>query len=213
MKTILLAEDQQIVRQGLKMMIEHNGPYRVLEAKNGEEAVQRYDQERVDLVLMDVRMPVMTGLEATKRIREKHPDSRIVMLTTFTDEAYALEALQSGALGYLLKDVDVDRLMASIQGALVGDMVLDGQVAAKVVPKLLQRTPHPKTSKPPHNLTERERVILRLVGEGKSNTEIARELYLTVGTVKNYVSHLLSKLGLRDRTQLAIYALKHDLTE
>src|SRR5690606_16316614 len=101
MKTILLAEDQQIVRQGLKMMIEHNRPYRVLEAKNGEEAVQRYDQERVDLVLMDVRMPVMTGLEATKRIREKHPDSRIVMLTTFADEAYALEALQSGALGYL----------------------------------------------------------------------------------------------------------------
>lgn len=212
MKMILLAEDQQIVRQGLKMMIEHNGPYRVLEAKNGEEAVLRYDHERVDLVLMDVRMPVMTGLEATKRIREKHPASRIVMLTTFADDEYALEALELGALGYLLKDVDVDRLLASIQGALAGEMVLDGQVAAKVVPKLVQRSSSTQ-KKPAPELTEREITIIRLVGEGKSNKEIAQELHLTVGTVKNYVSHLFTKLDLRDRTQLAIYALKHNLTK
>lgn len=211
MKTILLAEDQQIVRQGLKMMIEHNGPYRVLEAKNGAEAVSCYDDKRVDLVLMDVRMPIMTGLEATKRIREKHPASRIVMLTTFADEAYALEALELGALGYLLKDVDVDRLLASIQSALAGEMVLDGQVAAKIVPKLVERSSSVR-KKPTHELTKREIAILRLVGEGKNNHEIAQELHLTVGTVKNYVSHLFTKLDLRDRTQLAIYALKHDLT-
>lgn len=212
MKTILLAEDQQIVRQGLKMMIEQNGPYRVLEAKNGEEAVLCYDDQRVDLVLMDVRMPVMTGLEAAKRIRERYPASRIVMLTTFADDAYALEALQLGALGYLLKDVDVNRLLTSIEGALAGEMVLDGQVAAKVVPKLVQRST-PVRPKPAHDLTEREVAIIGLIGEGKNNTEIAQELHLTVGTVKNYVSHLLAKLDLRDRTQLAIYALKHDLTK
>lgn len=210
MKTILVAEDQQIVRQGLKMMIEQNGPYRVLEAENGEVAVLCYERERADLVLMDVRMPVMTGLEATKRIREKDPASRIVMLTTFADDAYALEALELGALGYLLKDVDVDRLMSSIQGALNGEMVLDGQVAARVVPQLVQRSSSVRKA-PAHALTEREIAIIRLVGEGKNNTEIAQELHLTVGTVKNYVSHLLTKLDLRDRTQLAIYALKHDL--
>lgn len=210
MKTILVAEDQQIVRQGLKMMIEQNGPYRVLEAENGEAAVLCYERERADLVLMDVRMPVMTGLEATKRIREKDPASRIVMLTTFADDAYALEALELGALGYLLKDVDVDRLMSSIQGALNGEMVLDGQVAARVVPQLVQRSSSVRKA-PAHALTEREIAIIRLVGEGKNNTEIAQELHLTVGTVKNYVSHLLTKLDLRDRTQLAIYALKHDL--
>ena len=210
MKTILLAEDQQIVRQGLKMMIEQNGPYRIIEAKNGEEAVKRYDN-RVDLVLMDVRMPVMTGLEATKRIREKHPASRIVMLTTFADDAYAMEALALGALGYLLKDVDVDRLLTSIRAALAGEMVLDGQVAANVVPQLVQRSVAGQ-KKPALELTERELAIIRLVGEGKNNAEIAQELHLTIGTVKNYVSHLLTKLDLRDRTQIAIYALKHDLT-
>ncbi|ALA51769.1 response regulator transcription factor [Shouchella clausii] len=210
MKTILLAEDQQIVRQGLKMMIEHRQRYQVIEAENGQEAVDLAGRHVIDLVLMDVRMPVMTGIEATKRLIERDPNVKIVMLTTFIDERYAIEALKAGAKGYILKDADMESLFATIEKALLGELVLDGQVAAKVMPKLLQHSaPQEKEQIPP--LAEREKEIIRLVGQGRNNAEIAAELYLSVGTVKNYISQLFIKLGVRDRTQLAIFAVKHDI--
>ncbi|MFP7289018.1 two-component response regulator [Niallia circulans] len=210
MKTILLAEDQQIVRQGLKMMIEHRQRYQVIEAENGQEAVDLAGRHVIDLVLMDVRMPVMTGIEATKRMIERDPNVKIVMLTTFIDERYAIEALKAGAKGYILKDADMESLFATIEKALLGELVLDGQVAAKVMPKLLQHSaPQEKEQIPP--LAEREREIIRLVGQGRNNAEIAAELYLSVGTVKNYISQLFIKLGVRDRTQLAIFAVKHHI--
>ncbi|SHL62312.1 response regulator transcription factor [Shouchella rhizosphaerae] len=210
MKTILLAEDQQIVRQGLKMMIEHSQRYQVIEAENGQEAVDLAGRHVIDLVLMDVRMPVMTGIEATKRLIERDPNVKIVMLTTFIDERYAIEALKAGAKGYILKDADMESLFATIEKALLGELVLDGQVAAKVMPKLLQHSaPQEKEQIPP--LAEREKEIIRLVGQGRNNAEIAAELYLSVGTVKNYISQLFIKLGVRDRTQLAIFAVKHDI--
>lgn len=210
MKTILLAEDQQIVRQGLKMMIEHRQRYQVIEAENGQEAVDLAGRHVIDLVLMDVRMPVMTGIEATKRMIERDPNVKIVMLTTFIDERYAIEALKAGAKGYILKDADMESLFATIEKALLGELVLDGQVAAKVMPKLLQHSaPQEKEQIPP--LAEREREIIRLVGQGRNNAEIAAELYLSVGTVKNYISQLFIKLEVRDRTQLAIFAVKHHI--
>jgi DNA-binding NarL/FixJ family response regulator len=210
LKTILLAEDQQIVRQGLKMMIEHRQRYQVIEAENGQEAVDLAGRHVIDLVLMDVRMPVMTGIEATKRLIERDPNVKIVMLTTFIDERYAIEALKAGAKGYILKDADMESLFATIEKALLGELVLDGQVAAKVMPKLLQHSaPQEKEQIPP--LAEREKEIIRLVGQGRNNAEIAAELYLSVGTVKNYISQLFIKLGVRDRTQLAIFAVKHDI--
>ncbi|GIN14202.1 DNA-binding response regulator [Shouchella clausii] len=210
MKTILLAEDQQIVRQGLKMMIEHRQRYQVIEAENGQEAVDLAGRHVIDLVLMDVRMPVMTGIEATKRMIERDPNVKIVMLTTFIDERYAIEALKAGAKGYILKDADMESLFATIEKALLGELVLDGQVAAKVMPKLLQHSaPQEKEQIPP--LAEREKEIIRLVGQGRNNAEIAAELYLSVGTVKNYISQLFIKLGVRDRTQLAIFAVKHHI--
>ncbi|XOQ15203.1 MAG: DNA-binding response regulator [Shouchella clausii] len=210
MKTILLAEDQQIVRQGLKMMIEHRQRYQVIEAENGQEAVDLAGRHVIDLVLMDVRMPVMTGIEATKRLIERDPNVKIVMLTTFIDERYAIEALKAGAKGYILKDADMESLFATIEKALLGELVLDGQVAAKVMPKLLQHSaPQEKEQIPP--LAEREKEIIRLVGQGRNNAEIAAELYLSVGTVKNYISQLFIKLGVRDRTQLAIFAVKHHI--
>jgi DNA-binding NarL/FixJ family response regulator len=210
LKTILLAEDQQIVRQGLKMMIEHRQRYQVIEAENGQEAVDLAGRHVIDLVLMDVRMPVMTGIEATKRMIERDPNVKIVMLTTFIDERYAIEALKAGAKGYILKDADMESLFATIEKALLGELVLDGQVAAKVMPKLLQHSaPQEKEQIPP--LAEREREIIRLVGQGRNNAEIAAELYLSVGTVKNYISQLFIKLGVRDRTQLAIFAVKHHI--
>lgn len=135
---------------------------------------------------------------------------KIVMLTTFIDERYAIEALKAGAKGYILKDADMESLFATIEKALLGELVLDGQVAAKVMPKLLQHSaPQEKEQIPP--LAEREKEIIRLVGQGRNNAEIAAELYLSVGTVKNYISQLFIKLGVRDRTQLAIFAVKHDI--
>ena len=209
MASILLVEDQVLVRQGLKMMIETDSNLEVVvEATNGQEAIEAYKNHRIDLVLMDIRMPVMTGLEATKKIREIDANARILILTTFSDDDYALEALKLGAVGYLLKDADSEKLINSIHSAMRGGMSLDEQVAASVVPKLLKSKVENDIS---IDLTEREISILRLIGEGRSNQEISQALYLTVGTVKNYVSQLLTKLDARDRTQLAIFAIRHQL--
>ncbi|TSB45255.1 response regulator transcription factor [Alkalicoccobacillus porphyridii] len=207
MVKILLAEDQRIVRQGLKMMIEQDPALQVVsEASNGLEAVEAFNSKIIDLVLMDIRMPVMTGLEATEKIRSQHPDALILILTTFADDEYAFEALRLGAVGYILKDADNDKLLHSIHSALRGGLSLDDQVAASVLPKLLE---HNRGSSESHDLTERERSILALIGAGKNNQEIAAELFLSVGTVKNYVSQLLTKVEARDRTQLAIYAIRN----
>ncbi|GAF20859.1 LOW QUALITY PROTEIN: two-component response regulator [Bacillus sp. JCM 19047] len=207
-KQILLAEDQLIVRQGLKMMLEFDGMYKTLEANNGLEAVQLTMTHHVDLILMDVRMPMMNGIEAVKEIRNTNKEVRIVMLTTFADEEYALESLKLGANGYILKDADRENLLMSIEKALKGEFILDGQVAAKVIPTLLERKQSSRTEIP--FLSEREIEITRMVGEG-SNAEISEALFLTIGTVKNYVSQLFTKLDVRDRTQLAIYAVKHNI--
>ncbi|MED4126888.1 MULTISPECIES: response regulator [Shouchella] len=208
-KQILLAEDQLIVRQGLKMMLEFDGMYKTLEANNGLEAVQLTMTHHVDLILMDVRMPMMNGIEAVKEIRNTNKEVRIVMLTTFADEEYALESLKLGANGYILKDADRENLLMSIEKALKGEFILDGQVAAKVIPTLLERKQSSRTEIP--FLSEREIEITRMVGEGLSNAEISEALFLTIGTVKNYVSQLFTKLDVRDRTQLAIYAVKHNI--
>ncbi|WP_413375288.1 response regulator transcription factor [Alkalihalobacillus sp. 1P02AB] len=209
---ILLAEDQALVRQGLKMMIEYSGKNEVIvEACNGKEALELYPKHIIDLIIMDIRMPKMNGLEATKKLRQLYPKVKILILTTFADDEYALEALKLGAAGYLLKDADRERLLYSIDKALEGGMALDEQVAAKVVPQLFMNNQEKKPL--PIPLTERERSLVFLVGEGKSNQEIADTLFLSLGTVKNLMSQLLTKLQLRDRTQLAIFALKHDIDE
>lgn len=190
-------------------MIEHSGKYRVIEASNGYEAVDQAMLHHIDLILMDVRMPVLDGIQATKQIRSQKKEMKIVVLTTFADEEYALESLKQGATGYMLKDADMTSLVDSIERALQGELILDGQVAAKVVPSLLKRSKAEQVTLP--DLTDRERDIVRKVGQGLSNAEIASELYLTVGTVKNYISQLFLKLNVRDRTQLAIFALKHEV--
>lgn len=206
---ILLAEDQALVRQGIKMMIEQHANFKVAaEAANGKEAVEAFEKHVIDLVLMDVRMPVMTGIEATKRIKSRNPQAKILILTTFADEEYAMEALKLGALGYLLKDADAASLIASIESVLNGGISIDASVAGKVVPRLI------KPNVPQEDLTlltSRERSILQLVGDGKNNQEIAEMLHLSIGTVKNHVTVILQKLGLRDRTQLAIYAIRNGL--
>lgn len=206
---ILLAEDQAMVRQGLKMMIETDKEIQVTaEAVNGKEAVELCESHIFDLIIMDIRMPVMDGLEATRTILSRRPETKVLILTTFNDDEYALEALKSGSRGYLLKDADASELIRSIRSCLEGGLVLEDQVAANILPKLMNRTAAEEVDE---SLTPRELDIICRIGEGRSNREISDELALSVGTVKNHISIILDKLELRDRTQIAIYAIRHGL--
>ncbi|WP_309863791.1 response regulator transcription factor [Desmospora profundinema] len=206
---ILLAEDQRLVRQGLKMMIETDSGMRVTgEASNGKEAVSLCETHVFDVVVLDIQMPEMDGLEAARMIGTRWPERKVLMLTTFNDDQYALEALKSGASGYMLKDAEPEALIRSIKSCMTGGLSLQEHVAAKVMPRLLK----PMKEEPvDSSITPRELDIMRRVGEGRSNREIADELGLSIGTVKNHISQILDKLELRDRTQLAIYAIRHNL--
>lgn len=206
---VLLAEDQAMVRQGLKMMIETDREIQVTgEAVNGKEAVELCETHSFDLIIMDIRMPVMDGLEATRIILSRWPKCKVLILTTFNDDEYALEALKSGARGYLLKDADTSELIRSIRSCIEGGLVLEDQVAANILPKLMKQSAQEKADE---SLTPRELDIICRIGEGRSNREISDELALSVGTVKNHISIILDKLELRDRTQIAIYAIRHGL--
>lgn len=199
-----------MVRQGLKMMIESDEEMKVNgEANNGQEAIRLCEQNRYDIVILDIRMPVIDGIEAAKVIHTRWPETRILMLTTFDDQQYVMDALKIGVSGYLLKTGDTESLLRSIRSALTGGMPIEDQVAAKVMPLLLNREEKPNDPDP--SLTPRERDILKCIGEGLSNGEIAERLALSAGTVKNNTSQILTKLDLRDRTQLAIYAIRHNL--
>ena len=209
---VLLVEDQAIVRQGLKAILEQDKTINVThEAANGREALEILHRHIIDFVMMDVRMPVMNGIEATREIKHRYPDVKILILTTFNDDEYAMRALQEGANGFLLKTSDSSRLIEAVHSCMKGGLTIHDEVAAKVMPRLLERR---ETSKVELDipLSQRELAITKLVGEGKTNKEIAEEQFLSIGTVKNHLTQILQKTGLRDRTQLAIYAVKHDLT-
>ena len=206
---VLLAEDQVMVRQGLKAIIETDEEIKVTgEADNGKIAVSLCERQSFDIAILDIRMPVMDGLETAKILRSRFPHIKILMLTTFDDNQYVLDALKLGASGYMLKNGDTVSLIRSIKSALSGGLSLEEQVAAKVMPVLLDSQ---EDSQIDPTLTPRERAILKCIGEGLNNKEVAERLGLSVGTVKNQISYILDKLELRDRTQLAIYAIRHRL--
>ncbi|GBG08253.1 DNA-binding response regulator [Paenibacillus sp. MY03] len=206
---ILIAEDQAMVRQGLKMMMETDPEMIVTgEAGNGKEAVALCEKQAFDVAVLDIQMPEMSGLEALRSIRSRWPRCKVLMLTTFNDDEYALEAMKCGAHGYMLKDAEPEALVRSIRSCLSGGLSLQENVAAKLIPRLLGDAKEPSVDA---SITPRELAITRLVGEGRSNKEIAEELGLSVGTVKNHISGIMDKLDLRDRTQLAIYAIRHGI--
>ena len=164
--------------------------------------------------MMDVRMPIMNGVEATRIIKKRWPDLKVLILTTFNDETYALETLKDGANGFLLKSADSKKLIQSVYSCMNDGLIIDDDVAAKVIPTLLQRQQrHTLDLSTDFDFTPRELAIIKLVGEGKTNKEIATTLHISIGTVKNHLTNILQKTDLRDRTQLAIFAIKQNLTE
>jgi len=205
---ILIADDHQVVREGLRSVITtgRTNMQVVGEAPNGGEAIQLAERLRPDVVLMDMQMPEVDGVEATRKIRAMNPPPAVLVLTTFADEPRIRDAIQAGAIGYLLKDVEKEELLRAISAAARGTPTLD-PVAQQV---LLKQVTEPATS-PFASLTARERDVLRLIARGASNKEIAAQLFLSVGTVKGYVSAILPKLEVQDRTQAALFAAKHGL--
>jgi DNA-binding NarL/FixJ family response regulator len=213
--TVLIVDDQRLIREGIASLLAiQEGIEVVGTAVNGQQAIERAQECQPDVILMDVRMPVMDGVAATTKIRRRLPDCQVLMLTTFDDEEYIIKALQAGASGYLLKDIPAEDLAQAVHLAHAGIYQLDPAVAGKLVGALGRG--EAKTAAPPapeieHDLTERELEVLRLIATGATNREIAETLVVSEGTVKNHVSSILSTLGLRDRTQAALYAHEHRL--
>jgi DNA-binding NarL/FixJ family response regulator len=207
---VLVVDDQALMRDGLASLLSlEHGITVVGTASNGEEALKQVVALQPDVILMDVRMPSMDGVKATVQIRRDFSDTPILMLTTFDDDAYVLAALQAGANGYLLKDLPAADLAQAIRAAHRHIYQLDPTIAAKLVTTLVPPTPPPGPAIP--ELTDREREVLRLVSTGATNREIADILFIGEATVKSHISNILGRLGLRDRTQAAIYAREHGL--
>jgi DNA-binding NarL/FixJ family response regulator len=206
---ILLVDDQRLMREGLRILLELEPDLRIVgQAEDGQSALEAYAELQPDVVLMDVRMPGMDGVEATWRLRERWPEARVVILTTFDDDEYVFEGLRAGALGYLLKDVSGRDLAEAVRTVAAGGALIEPSVARKVLAEFARVIPPARAVDVglPERLSGRESQILRLLADGLTNREIADRLSLAEGTVKNYVTNILGKLGVRDRTRAAIRA-------
>ncbi len=208
---IVIADDQSIIRDGLKLILSMEDDLEVVGvASNGDEAYEMVKNLKPHVVLMDIRMPACDGVMGTKKICEEYSNIKIIILTTFNDDTYIFEALKAGAKGYLLKDVQSDELANSIRIVAKGGVLIHPDVAAKVVKELGNHNKHDEgETKTLKDLTAREFQIMKLIGKGKTNKEIASELFISEGTVKNHITNILSKLYLRDRTQIALYATEN----
>jgi DNA-binding NarL/FixJ family response regulator len=211
---VLLVDDQTLFRAGLRTLLSTRPEVEVVdEAGDGEEALRIAAQSRPDVVLMDLKMPRVDGVAATRRLRVQQPGCRIVALTTFEDDELVFEALRAGAVGYLLKDAPIERLVEAILAAARGESVLQPSVASKVLAELSRLSVQPAASPSAlDRLSERERDVLRLLARGAANKEIAAALFLAEGTVKNHVTSILTKLEVGDRTQAALRARELGLT-
>jgi NarL family two-component system response regulator LiaR len=208
---VIICDDQAIVRDGLVMLLKLEPDIEVVgTAGDGAEAVEMVADIRPDLILMDLKMPIMNGVEATRQIRTKYPEVKILVLTTYADDEWVFDAIQAGASGYLLKDTPREELIKAVRGTVTGKTYVDPSIAGKVLDQVSSHQTQPATlitSK----LTEREIEVLRLIARGLSNADIADQLFLSDGTVRNHVSAILAKLGVSDRTQAAVIAIQHGL--
>ena len=208
---VLIADDHHVVRRGLLFFLKTQKDMDVVgEATNGKEAVELTAKLKPDVVLMDLVMPIMDGIQATKKIKAQHPQTQVLMLTSFSDRDHVIPAIEAGAAGYQLKDIEPDDLVESIRKLMRGENTLHPQATSQL---MKVREPHVD---PPHKLyplTPREQDVLSELTKGKSNKEIASSLFVTEKTVKTHISNIFSKLLVQDRTQAALYAVKHGLTE
>jgi NarL family two-component system response regulator LiaR len=206
--TVLVVDDHAVVREGLRTFLQLQDGIEVIgEAGDGEEAVRQAERLRPDVILMDLVMPRLDGVGAMRELRRRLPASRVIVLTSFADDDRILPAIQAGAAGYLLKNVQPQELARAVRAAHAGEALLDPAVAARLVEAIAQ-TPG---EHPAERLTPRERQVLELIGRGLSNKRIARELGVAEKTVKTHVGHVLAKLGVADRTQAALYAVRNGL--
>ncbi|MFB7462692.1 response regulator [Streptomyces sp. NPDC056224] len=211
---VVLADDQPLVRSGLRvLMADHPDLEVVGEACTGAEAVQLVQDVSPDVVVMDIRMPGMDGIEATRLIMAGPATTRVLVLTTFDEDDYVYGALRAGASGFMVKDMALDDILAAVRVVAAGDALIAPGVTRRLIADFVGR-PEAVPERPPRpieGITEREREVLTLVGRGRSNTEIAEDLFITVATAKSHVSRLLTKLGARDRVQLVITAYEMGL--
>jgi DNA-binding NarL/FixJ family response regulator len=208
---VLICDDQAVVCEGLQAILSTSTGIEVVGiANDGEQAVDLVTREQPDVVLMDLKMPVMNGIQATRTIRSQFPSVSVIILTTYDFDEWVFDAIHSGASGYLLKDTPRDRLVEAIRGTVAGKTFVDPQVAGKLFERI-SRGSVPPDMELLHMLSEREVEVLKLLSQGLANPEIAARLYLSEGTVRNYVSSILTKLEVSDRTQAALLALRAGL--
>ena len=208
---VVLADDQPLARAALQMVMADAPDLEVVgEARTGAEAVEQAEMLRPDVVVMDIRMPEMNGIEATRRITTRLAGTHVIVLTTFDDDDYVFGALRAGASGFLVKDMALDDILAAVRVAAAGDALIAPTVTRRLIKQFVER-PAAQPRRPLPGITDREREVLTLIGKGLSNTEIAERLFISVATAKTYVTRLLAKLGARDRVQLVITAYESGL--
>ena len=211
---VLIVDDHEIVREGLQILLSDEADFEVVgTAGDGLSAVRLAETKKPDVILMDLVIPGIDGIEATRRIVNTNPEARVLVLTTFADDQHVREAIQAGATGYLLKDVLKADLLRALRDAAAGRPSLHPEVQQHLMREVAGKTSVPEQTPPHASLTEREVSILRLLAAGRSNKEIAATLHLTEGTVKGYVSTIFDKLDVEDRTQAALYAVRHGLAQ
>lgn len=209
---LLICDDQAVVRDGLSIMLNLAPDLEVIAvASNGREAVQLSAEWQPDLILMDLKMPIMNGIEATRQISAAQPLVKILVLTTYDDDEWLFEAIRAGAAGYLLKDMAHSDLVSAIRGTVSGKAYVDPNLTARLLSQVANSRNQPPASQLTGRLTERELAVLNLIATGHTNASIAEQLRLSEGTVRNHVSTILSKLDVADRTQAALLAVEHGL--
>lgn len=210
---VLICDDQVVVCEGLEMILNADPEIEVIGlAYDGAEALELIPATRPDVVLMDLKMPGMNGIQATREISKRYPEVKVLVLTTFGEDEWVFDAVRSGADGYLLKGTPREKLVAAVKGTAAGETHIDPAVGGKLLAQIAKDT-SPRDTLVTAELSERELDVLRLLAQGMTNAEIAERLHLTRGTVRNYVSAILTKLGVEDRTQAAILAVRHGLVE
>jgi DNA-binding NarL/FixJ family response regulator len=208
---VIICDDQAIIRDGLEMLLKLERDIEVVGlAQDGAEAVEQVAKHQPDLVLMDLKMPGMNGIEATRRIRTRYPAVRVLVLTTYDDDEWVFDAIRAGASGYLLKDTPREEVIKAVRGTVAGKSFVDPEVAGKLMGHVASQQTQPQ-SLITDKLTDREVDVLRVLARGFTNADIAAELHLSEGTVRNHVSAILAKLDVSDRTQAAVIAIRHGL--